>query len=77
MMASLLTIALFVIISLHISSPVPALAQPSITKPNVTAELVLDGLPSPTSIAFLDENNILLLEKEGSVRLISNGQLIP
>ncbi|MGA9936096.1 MAG: PQQ-dependent sugar dehydrogenase, partial [Nitrososphaeraceae archaeon] len=46
-------------------------------KPNVTAELVLDGLPSPTSIAFLDENNILLLEKEGSVRLISNGQLIP
>lgn len=77
MMASLLTIALFVIISLHISSPVPALAQPSITKPNVTAESVLDGLPSPTSIAFLDENNILLLEKEGSVRLISNGQLIP
>jgi glucose/arabinose dehydrogenase len=77
MMASLLTIALSVIISLHISSPVPALAQPSITKPNLTAESVLDGLSSPTSIAFLDENNILLLEKEGSVRLISNGQLTP
>jgi aldose sugar dehydrogenase len=77
MMASLLTIALSVIISLHISSPVPALAQPSITEPNLTAESVLDGLSSPTSIAFLDENNILLLEKEGSVRLISNGQLIP
>ena len=76
-MASLLTIALSVIISLHISSPVPALAQPSITKPNLTAESVLDGLSSPTSIAFLDENNILLLEKEGSVRHISNGQLIP
>jgi glucose/arabinose dehydrogenase len=43
----------------------------------LTAELVLDGLSSPTSIAFLDENNILLLEKEGSVRLISNGQLQP
>jgi glucose/arabinose dehydrogenase len=39
--------------------------------------LVLDGLLSPTSIAFLDENNILLLEKEGRVRLISNGQLQP
>jgi glucose/arabinose dehydrogenase len=77
MMASLLTIALSVIISLHISSPVPALAQPSITEPNLAAESVLDGLSSPTSIAFLDENNILLLEKEGSVRLISNGQLIP
>jgi glucose/arabinose dehydrogenase len=77
MMTSLLTIALSVIISLYISSPSPALAQPSISEPNLTAELVLDGLASPTSIAFLDENNILLLEKEGSVRLISNGQLQP
>ena len=76
LMASLLTIALSVIISFHISSPAPALAQPSITEPNLTAKSVLDGLSSPTSIAFLDENNILLLEKEGSVRLISNGQLI-
>ena len=77
MMTSLVTIALSVIISFHISSPAPALAQPSISEPNLTAELVLDGLSSPTSIAFLDENNILLLEKEGSVRLISNGQLQP
>jgi aldose sugar dehydrogenase len=77
MMMSLLTIALSVIISLHISSPAPALAQPSVSEPSITAELVLDGLSSPTSIAFLDENNILLLEKEGTVRLISNGQLQP
>jgi glucose/arabinose dehydrogenase len=28
-------------------------------------------------MAFLDENNILFLEKEGSIRLISNGQLQP
>lgn len=70
-------IALSLILSLYISSSFPALAQPSISVPNLTAELVLDGLSSPTSIAFLDENNILLLEKEGSVRLISNGQLQP
>jgi len=76
-MTSLLTMALSVIISFHISSPAPALAQPSVSESNLTAELVLDGLSSPTSIAFLDENNILLLEKEGSVRLISNGQLQP
>jgi glucose/arabinose dehydrogenase len=38
-------------------------------------ELVVGGLSSPTSIAFLDNNNILLLEKEGNVRLVSNGQL--
>jgi aldose sugar dehydrogenase len=72
---SLLTIALAVTLSLHISSPTPALAQPSMSEPSLTAELVLDGLSSPTSIAFLDENNVLLLEKEGSVRLISNGQM--
>jgi glucose/arabinose dehydrogenase len=72
-----LSMALSLILSLHISSNSPALAQPSISVPSLTAELVLDGLSSPTSIAFLDENNILLLEKEGSVRLISNGQLQP
>ena len=74
-MMSTLILALSIILSLHISCP--ALAQPSIGVPSLTAELVLDGLSSPTSIAFLDENNILLLEKEGSVRLISNGQLQP
>jgi glucose/arabinose dehydrogenase len=74
---SALIIAPSLVLSLHISSSSPALAQPSISAPSLTAELVLDGLPSPTSIAFLDENNILLLEKEGSVRLISNGQLQP
>ncbi len=68
---SLLTIALSVIISLHICSPAPVLAQPSVSEPSLAAELVLDGLSSPTSIAFLDANNILLLEKEGSVRLVS------
>jgi aldose sugar dehydrogenase len=72
---SALIIAPSLILSLNISSP--ALAQPSITAPSLTAELVLDGLASPTSIAFLDENNILMLEKAGSVRLISNGQLQP
>jgi aldose sugar dehydrogenase len=76
-MMSLLTLApsviLSVILFLHISSP--AFGQPSINEPSLAAELVLDGLLSPTSIAFLNENNILLLEKEGRVRLISNGQL--
>src|ERR687897_1551437 len=74
-MMSTLILALSLILSLHISSP--ALAQPSIGVPSLTAELVLGGLSSPTSIAFLDNNNILLLEKEGSIRLISNGQMQP
>src|SRR5918996_1205485 len=69
----IIAIALF--LSLNITSS--ALAQPSINEPSLRAELVLDGLSSPTNIAFLDNNNILLLEKEGSVRLISNGQIQP
>ena len=64
------SVILSVILFLHIGSP--AFGQPSISEPSLTAELVLDGLLSPTSI---NENNILLLEKEGRVRLISNGQL--
>jgi glucose/arabinose dehydrogenase len=50
-------------------------AQPVINDPNITAEMVTEGLSSPTSIAFMDSNNILVLEKSGSVRLISNGVL--
>jgi glucose/arabinose dehydrogenase len=69
------SVILSVVLFLHINSP--AFGQPSISEPSLTAELVLHGLLSPTSIAFLNENNILLLEKEGRVRLISNGQLQP
>ena len=51
-------------------------AQPSIIKdPNLKVDSVASGLSSPTSMAFLDNNNILVLEKDGNVRLISNGQL--
>jgi aldose sugar dehydrogenase len=57
-------------------SPV-VFAQSTITDPSLKAELIVDGLLAPTSIAFLDSNNILLLEKEGNVRLIPNGQLQP
>jgi glucose/arabinose dehydrogenase len=55
----------------------PAIAQPSIDDLSLTAEPILNGLSSPTSIAFLDSNNILLLEKGGNIRLISNGQMQP
>ena len=36
---------------------------------------VTGGLAFPTSMAFLDGNNLLVLEKNGQVRLISNGIL--
>ncbi|HEY7078369.1 MAG TPA: PQQ-dependent sugar dehydrogenase [Nitrososphaeraceae archaeon] len=53
-----------------------ALAAPSITKdPNLKVETLVNGLNSPTSMAFIDNNNILVLEKGGQVRLVSNGVL--
>lgn len=40
-------------------------------------ELVAEGLEFPTSMRFLDENNILVLQKnDGEVRLVSNGSLV-
>ncbi len=53
-----------------------ALAQ-SVNDQSLNVESFVGGLNSPTSMAFLDSNSILVLEKEGSVRLISNGQLQP
>ena len=51
-------------------------AQPTIEKdPTLKVESVVSGLSSPTSMAFLNDNNILVLEKDGNVRLVSNGQL--
>ena len=50
--------------------------QPIINDPNLQAEIFVEGLSFPTSMAFIDNNNILILEKEeGTVRLISNGIL--
>jgi len=51
-----------------------ALAQ-SVKDQSLNVESFVEGLNSPTSMAFLDSNNIMVLEKDGLVRLISNGQL--
>src|SRR5688572_29795371 len=53
-----------------------AFAQ-SVDDQSLKVESFVEGLNSPTSMAFLDSNNILVLEKDGLVRLISNGQLQP
>ena len=71
---SLATIIPVIIYLIH-NSPT-ALAAPSITKdPNLKVETLVNGLDSPTSMAFVDNNNILVLEKGGLVRLVSNGAL--
>ena len=53
----------------------PNLLAQSVNDQSLNVESFVEGLNSPTSMAFLDSNNIMVLEKDGLVRLISNGQL--
>ncbi|MFZ0326619.1 MAG: PQQ-dependent sugar dehydrogenase [Nitrososphaeraceae archaeon] len=72
----LASLAVIIPVVYLIHNPSTALAAPSITKdPNLKVETVVTGLSSPTSLAFIDNNNILVLEKGGQVRLVSNGVL--
>ncbi len=52
-----------------------AYAQPYVSGSTLNVEPAVEGLSLPTSMAFLDGDNILVLEKEGNIRLISNGVL--
>lgn len=50
--------------------------NPDLRDPNLRAEVFVNGLASPTSMAFVDDCNLLVLEKNnGSVRLVKNGSL--
>ncbi|MEW6604739.1 MAG: PQQ-dependent sugar dehydrogenase [Thermoproteota archaeon] len=51
---------------------------PSVDDPNIVVEQVADGMTLPTTMAFLDEDSILVLEKnDGTVRLVEDGELQP
>jgi hypothetical protein len=52
-------------------------ARPSLKDSNLKVEALVSGISSPTSMLFLDEKNIIVLEKDGNVRLVSNGILQP
>jgi glucose/arabinose dehydrogenase len=55
---------------------VPAASGPIINDPNLKVEVVSKGLKIPTSMAFLDPNYILVLEKNtGNVLRIIDGQM--
>ena len=71
-----MTLAVTIPILYLVHNSSTALAAPSITKdPNLKVEALVTGLSSPTSMAFIDYNNILVLEKGGQVRLVLNGIL--
>ena len=55
----------------------PISEGPIINDVNLKAEVVFEGLTSPTSIAFLGSNDILVLEKDkGTVKRIVNGNIL-
>jgi aldose sugar dehydrogenase len=72
-MVSLVLSFMTVLLLVHHQQPI-VLAQ-SVNDQNLKVEPFVGGLDSPTSMAFLDSSNILVLEKNGLVRLVSNGQL--
>jgi aldose sugar dehydrogenase len=77
---SLLVLALVFTISIVLIHPFNSVvAQPTIAKdPNLKVELVAQGLRTPTSMAFLGPNDILVLEKEsGTVQRIIDGKILP
>ena len=50
-------------------------AQPQISDPQLKVDIVAKGLTSPTTMAFLNGTDILVLEKDGNVRRVTNGIL--
>jgi len=50
-------------------------AQPQISDPQLKVDIVAKGLTSPTTMAFLNTTDILVLEKDGNVRRVTNGML--
>ena len=56
----------------------PDPSPPTLSDPNIRVEKVITGLESPTSMAFLDNDDIIITQKDnGRVRLVSNGILQP
>jgi glucose/arabinose dehydrogenase len=69
-------VALLFILSLGFGN-MQAFGQPMTKDANLRIESTVQGLSFPTSMLFLDADHILVLEKEGNVRLVSSGVLQP
>ncbi|MGB7883853.1 MAG: hypothetical protein WBL44_14085, partial [Nitrososphaeraceae archaeon] len=53
-------------------------SNPAFTQPGFTTEVVADGLSLPTTMAFLSQNDILVLEKDkGTVMRVIDGEVQP
>jgi len=71
-----LTLVIIHLLTLNLYQTAMAQQQPILNDPNLQAEIYVEGFSWPTSMAFIDNNNILVLEKEkGTVRLVTDGIL--
>jgi aldose sugar dehydrogenase len=52
-----------------------AFAEPTLKDSTLKVQEYVSGLTFPTSMVFLDNSNLLVLEKNGNVRLVSDGTL--
>ena len=70
-------VALAAVDSNYPESAVPSSKGPTINDPYLKTEVVFKGLSYPTGMAFLDKDDILVIEKDtGIVRRIVNGVMV-
>jgi aldose sugar dehydrogenase len=70
-------VALAAVDSNYPENAVPSSKGPTIKDPDLKTEVVFKGLSYPTGMAFLDEDDILVIEKNtGIVRRIVNGVMV-
>src|SRR5919112_2603378 len=70
-------VATLIILSLLVISPSIVFAAPSVIDPSLKVETVFEGLNTPSNMAFLDKDTILVLEKNtGIVDRVVNGSIL-
>jgi glucose/arabinose dehydrogenase len=52
------------------------IAKLTLDNPELKAELIVEGMDFPTAMSFLGSKDILVLEKEGAIRRITEGKLL-
>lgn len=80
--SKILCLILLSCLSIILSASFPnsnyALGAPSLDDSNLMVELVAENLSKPTSMAFLGQDDILVLEKDnGTIQRVRNGVLLP
>ncbi|HJY14400.1 MAG TPA: PQQ-dependent sugar dehydrogenase, partial [Nitrososphaeraceae archaeon] len=72
-----IVVTLFLISTDPITIAVGPKSIPVLQDDTLAIELVAEGLDSPTSMSFLDDGSILVLEKNsGQVRIVSDGEIL-